>query len=164
MRFIKLSVISVVVLLLLATIMGSLFPSTVIVSRAVDINMYKKDVYPLVKDLNQWNLWVEGMNGPTVKVYHEHAAKLGNSMVTIIALTDSTVVTNWVNNQSSSQLSTIRFISDSLQKRTVVQWQFVQQLNWYPWEKLGSMMNDKIIGTMIEKNLYNLKLLAEQQQ
>jgi thiamine kinase-like enzyme len=44
---------------------------------------------------------------------------------------------------------------------TVVQWQFQQRLSWYPWEKLGSIMNDKIIGPMMEKNLGNLKKIVE---
>jgi hypothetical protein len=42
-----------------------------------------------------------------------------------------------------------------------VQWQFEQKVKWYPWERLGSMMNDKILGTMMEKNLNNLKALVE---
>jgi hypothetical protein len=55
----------------------------------------------------------------------------------------------------------MRLIGDSLQKVTVVQWQFEQKIKWYPWEKFGSMMNDKILGTMMEKNLGNLRKLIE---
>ena len=42
MRLIKLGLISVVVLFLLATAIGLLFPSTVVVSRAIDIKSYKE--------------------------------------------------------------------------------------------------------------------------
>lgn len=164
MRLIKLGLISLLVLMIMATSIGFLFPSIVVVSRAVDIKAYKSPVYELVKDLNKWNLWVDGMNNPSVKIYNSTSAKLGKTLVSVIAITDSTVVTNWVSDQSPMQESTIRFITDSSQKITVVQWQFVQQVKWYPWEKFGSMMNDKIIGTMIEKNLQNLKLLAEQEK
>ncbi|KAF0241662.1 MAG: hypothetical protein Q8K64_12260 [Sediminibacterium sp.] len=164
MRVIKLGLISLLVLMMIATAIGFLFPSTVVVSRAVDIKSFKSPVFELVADLNKWNLWVDGMNNATVKVYNKKSAKLGNTMVSVIAITDSTVVTSWVNEQSPKQESTIRLITDSAQKVTVVQWQFIQQVRWYPWEKFSSMMNDKIIGTMIEKNLQNLKLLAEQPQ
>jgi len=164
MRVIKLGLISLLVLMMIATAIGFLFPSTVVVSRAVDIKSFKSPVFELVADLNKWNLWVDGMNNSSVKVYNKKSAMLGNTMVSVIAITDSTVVTSWVNDQSPKQESTIRLITESTQKVTVVQWQFVQQVKWYPWEKFSSMMNDKIIGTMIEKNLQNLKLLAEQPQ
>lgn len=161
MRVIKLSIISGVVLFLLATSISLLFPSVVVVSRAIDIKSYKKTVYPLVSDIRNWQQWIEGMNGSTVKVYSAGSAKLGNTNVEIISLTDTTIVSIWKSEQSAQQESTIRLITDSLQKTMVVQWQFVQKLNWYPWEKFGSMMNDKIIGTMIEKNLLSLKQIAE---
>ncbi len=161
MRVIKLGFISLLVLGLLATCIGFLFPSTVVVSRVIDIKSYKQPVYLLVSDLRNWRPWVEGMDNPNVIVYDSVSAKLGNTLVNITTLTDTTVVSNWKNSSSSDQLSTIRLISDSSQKNTIVQWQFVQQVKWYPWEKFSSMMNDKIIGTLLEKNLANLKQLAE---
>ena len=164
MRVIKLSIISLLVLATMATAIGFLFPSTVVVSRAVDIKSYKQPVYLLVSDLGKWGLWVEGMNGPGVKVYNAGSAKLGNTNVNITGLTDSTVIANWEGMNTGKQESTIRLISDSSRKLTVVQWQFVQQVKWYPWEKCGSMMNDKIIGPMLEKNLLNLKQVAEQEK
>jgi hypothetical protein len=162
MRIIKLGIISIITLFLLATAISLLFPSKVVVSRAVDIKSFKQPVYSLVSDLRKWNLWVEGMNNPAVEVYSAVAAKLGTTMVTVNELTDSTIVSSWHTGNSSDQISTIRLIEDSSHKIIVVQWQFVQQVKWYPWEKFGSMMNDKIIGTMIEKNLYKLKQVAEQ--
>lgn len=161
MRVIKLGFISMLVLVLLATFLSLLFPSTVVVSRAIDIKSYKQPIYLLVSDLRNWKPWVEGMDNPNVFVYDSITAKLGNTTVAIIALTDTTVVSSWKNSTSSDQLSTIRLISDSSQKNTIVQWQFVQHIKWYPWEKFSSMMNDKIIGTLIEKNLANLKQIAE---
>jgi thiamine kinase-like enzyme len=55
----------------------------------------------------------------------------------------------------------MHLIGSSGERLTVVQWQFEQKLKWYPWERLGSMMNDKILGTMMENNLNRLKTLAE---
>ncbi len=161
MRVIKLAIISVLVLGLLATSIGFLFPSTVVVSRAIDIKTHKQPIYLLVSDLRNWKPWVEGMDNPSAIVYDAVSAMLGNTAVSIISLTDTTVVSSWKNSSSSDQISTIRLISDSSRKNTIVQWQFVQQVKWYPWEKFSSMMNDKIIGTLIEKNLANLKRVAE---
>lgn len=161
MRAIKLGLISAVVLFVLATLLGFLFPSTVLVSRAVDINSAKAPVYAMATDLRRWTEWVAGMKGPTVKVNSATNAQLGNTTVKVIAITDTSLVTIWELANGDKQESTMRFINNPQQPMTVVQWQFVQQLKWYPWERFSSMMNDKIIGTMIEKNLLTLKQLNE---
>ena len=161
MRFIKLGLISVVVLIVLASAFSLVIPSTVIVSRAVDIRSYKQPVYQLVGSLDQWRNWVEGMNSDAVKVFSADSAQLAKTTVVVQQRTDSTIISKWSNAGSADQLSTIRLIADSANKIVVVQWQFVQKVKWYPWEKISSMMNDKIIGTMIEKNLATLKQVAE---
>jgi hypothetical protein len=150
------------VLFLLATAIGLLFPSTVLVSRAIDIKSNKAPLFENVKDLRRWTYWVDGMNNPIVKMIDSSEAILGNTKVKIVAITDSTVVSEWTSETSEKQISTIRLINDSSQKMTVVQWQFVQHVKWYPWERFSSMMNDRIIGTLLEKNLLQLKKFAEQ--
>jgi hypothetical protein len=162
MRLIKLGLISIVVLFLLATAIGLLFPSTVVVSRAIDIKSNKESIFKYVNDLRNWKDWVEGMNNPTVKIIDSTNAILGNTKVKIVALTDSTVLSEWTSESAAIQLSTIRLINNDHQKLTVVQWQFVQEVKWYPWERFSSMMNDRIIGTLLEKNLNSLKKIAEQ--
>lgn len=162
MRLIKLGLISMLVLFLLATAIGLLFPSTVLVSRAIDIKSNKAPLFENVKDLRRWTYWVDGMNNPIVKMIDSSEAILGNTKVKIVAITDSTVVSEWTSETSEKQISTIRLINDSSQKMTVVQWQFVQHVKWYPWERFSSMMNDRIIGTLLEKNLLQLKKFAEQ--
>jgi thiamine kinase-like enzyme len=161
MRFIKLGLISVVVLVVLASAFSLVIPSTVIVSRAVDIRSYKQPVYQLVGNLDQWRNWVEGMNSDAVKVFSSDSAQLAKTTVVVQQRTDSTIISKWSNASAADQVSTIRLIADSSNKIVVVQWQFVQQVKWYPWEKISSMMNDKIIGTMIEKNLATLKQVVE---
>ncbi|MEB3088255.1 hypothetical protein VJJ19_07440, partial [Parvimonas sp. D4] len=59
------------------------------------------------------------------------------------------------------QISTMRVIYQPQQGVTIVQWQFEQSIGWLPWEKLGSIMNDKILGPMMEKNLDQLRRLIE---
>jgi thiamine kinase-like enzyme len=90
-------------------------------------------------------------------------AQLGASKVSIRMVTDSTVLMDWESHSSAMQKSTIRMIMHPNSNVTTIQWQFVQELHWYPWEKLGSFMNDKILGPMMEQNLLNLKKLVEHQ-
>ena len=63
-------------------------------------------------------------------------------------------------NRNSLQIATIQIIPGN-ESSCSVQWQFEQHLHWYPWEKFGSLMNDKIIGAALEASLENLKKLSE---
>ena len=162
MRLIKLGLISVIVMTALMLLLSLMFPSVVIVSRATDIHAPKSTIFPLVRNMNFWNKWVEGMNNANVVVYNEDSAKLGSTIVRVMGETDTTIISKWYTVNAAEQESTIRFITNTSQNITVVQWQFTQHIKWYPWEKFASMMNDKIIGARIEQNLANLKKLLEE--
>jgi hypothetical protein len=161
MRFIKLIGFSVVILFALVTGLGLLFPSQVLVSRAVDITAPKDSILLLVKDVNGWKKWVEGMNDQSVVISSPSKALLGKTDVTITKVSDSSITSIWVGRNGNQQIGSINLFGDSTRIQTVVQWEFQQQLKWYPWERFASMMNDKILGTMMEKNLNNLKALVE---
>ena len=161
MKLIKLGIISIAVLFVLTTLIGALLPSTVLVSRAVNINGPKDSIMRYINNIEQWKHWIEGMDKPEVVIHSPVNAALGRTTVNITIVSDSTVVSSWTGMSGNTQTSTMRLIGEPEQNLTVVQWQFVQQLKWYPWEKLGSMMNDKILGTMMEKNLNTLKSVIE---
>jgi len=163
MKLIKLGLISFLVLGTIVTSIGLLFPSTVLVSRAVDVNASVVKVRPIVADMHQWPLWIEGMKDSSVKINSATRAQFGNTSVTIIAVTDSTMEARWKGADGVEQISTMRMIGKPEANTAIVQWQFVQQIGWYPWERFGSMMNDKIMGTQMEKHLQQLKQVAEQQ-
>lgn len=161
MKLIKLGLISVVCLFLLAVGIGALLPSKVLVSRAVNIKVEPGVVVKYVSDIKEWEHWVAGINDPSVKIHSSTAATIGSNEVKIIQVSDTAVISEWKSDQSHLQLSTIRLIYQPQQQVTIVQWQFEQQVGWLPWEKLGTMMNDKIIGTMMEKNLEQLRTYLE---
>ena len=161
MRILRLAIISLAGLFILATVIGLLLPSVVLVSRATDVNAYRDSVMPHIKDINRWKLWIEGMNDTSVQVYSPVMAKLGRTEVSITGITDTTVISSWISSQANRQTSTIHLIGDPQNKMTIIQWQFVQKLPWYPWARLSSIMNDKILGAMMEKNLGHLKDIVE---
>lgn len=161
MKLIRLAIISVVILFVLASVMGMLLPSNVLVSRAVNLNAPKDSIMPYIKDIHQWRAWIEGMEHPSVKIYSATDADLGETKVKITGISDTVIVSSWTGRGGNVQTSTLRLITTQQQKLTIVQWQFEQKLKWYPWERLGSIMNDKILGTMMEKNLNSLKAVVE---
>ncbi len=161
MRFLKLILISFVVLFIVVTLLGLLFPSTVIVSRAVDVNAPKDSITILIKNMYGWQKWIEGMNGNNVTIESPTKAILGKTAVQIEVVNNDKIKSTWTGTNGNIQTGTINLFNNAGQSTTVVQWEFQQQLKWYPWERFASMMNDKILGTMMEKNLNNLKVVAE---
>jgi hypothetical protein len=162
MRFLKLLLFSVFFLFIIITGVGLLFPSTVIVSRATDIAAPKDSILNKLQTLQGWQMWVQGMKTDAAKISSATIAKLGNTNVKINVSTDSLVTSDWVDAKGHLQESTMRLIYQPNTNKAVVQWQFVEKLQWYPWQRLSSMMNDKILGEQLEHNLANLKKICEQ--
>lgn len=79
MRFIKLIVISFVLLFVLASIMGALLPAHVLVSRAVNIAAHPDSIKGMISDIQQWEHWVEGMNDSSVRIQSATNAQMGKT-------------------------------------------------------------------------------------
>lgn len=160
MRFIKLGLISVVVFFILLTIIGSLFPSNILIVRSININRPKDTVATYINNLDKWNDWMEGAKTGELKVFTKDSthAIFGTTVMTLVSKTDSSWSYEWAQG-GSKQISTI--VIESAINGCDVKWEYKQHLPWYPWAKFASMMNDKIIGSSLEQNLDNLKKAAE---
>ncbi|MFY7964461.1 MAG: hypothetical protein ACOVO1_06165 [Chitinophagaceae bacterium] len=157
MKLIKLALFSVVILFIIVTFIGLLFPSKVVVSRAIDISQKTDSVYPYVKDLFAWKQWVTGMQGQ--KIVSATETKIGNSTIKIISSNPKEIIGKWIEKNGDTQNTTLSLIES--QNKTIVHWQFEQHIKWYPWQRFASMVNDKVIGSMMQENLDNLKKIVE---
>jgi hypothetical protein len=151
--------ISVLVLFLIITCIGLLFPSSVIVSRAVNIPSEKKKIVTFTHNINNWSKWVQGATNINVK--NDAAAQLNNTSITITSKTDSNIVSLWKDSKGKSQTSTINLYNQK--DVTIVQWQFEEKFSWYPWQRLSSMFNEKMLGPVMEVSLDSLKSLVIRQ-
>lgn len=151
MRVIKLGFISVVIFFVLLTLGGLLLPSHNIVSRAVNIKAKPISILQLIQNKSQWHMWMEGMDSTALNKHQQ---------IQIISASDSLIVANW-KTAEANYTTKFRLIYSPGQAVTIVQWQFEQDVAWYPWERLSSLMNDKILGTLMEKNLARLQLVVE---
>jgi hypothetical protein len=158
MRLFKLALISFVILFSIITGIGLLLPSKVIVSRAVDIKASVDTIYHYTKDLKKWKLWITSLQSSNIDNPLE--TKMGKSTIRIISTTKERVEGEWVEVNGDKQLMALSIIPSN-QGQAIVQWQFEQQIKWYPWARFSSMVNDKVIGAMMEQNLANLKAIAE---
>lgn len=159
MRLIKFALVSIFSLFTIITLIGLLFPSRIIVSRAVDINASKDSINFYTTDLRRWKFWVSSLNGKEINDSLE--TKIGKSVIKITAISKEKITGEWIEKNGDKQMMSMSFFSNQNSNTTVVQWQFEQKVKWYPWARFGSIINDKVIGAMMENNLANLKKILE---
>ena len=160
MRFIKLAVISAIVLSTIVFLISLLLPSNIRVSRAIDIHTSKVQIIPFLQHMEQWDNWNE-----YVKQLPDSGKLVKNSMIispslkiTMKNVSDSLLQTEW--EQGEKKFNSAYFLFES-NGTTVVQWYFDFHLGWLPWQKISGIVYDKQIGPNMEISLAKLKQLAE---
>lgn len=88
-------------------------------------------------------------------------ALIGNQRVDITKATNNEVVTVWESGSGRYQTGVFQLTGDSTTVSTNLNWYFEQHLNWYPWERISAIANDKIIGPGMEQSLDNLKAVFQ---
>ena len=143
MHVIKLGFISLIVIFIILLLISLLIPSTVRVSRAINIHTDKTSLYPLLADTMQWRQWNLLIN---------------DSIDVRIVSSDSNVIhSRWTyRGRSLDGYYRLEAGSDVV----VVQWYFEFALKWYPWEKFGSITFENQFGPPMERSLINLKNLV----
>jgi len=155
MKYIKLVIISVVILSLLITGISLLFPSKVIASRAVEVNTNPENIAYFTSDLSHWNLWMSDWKENKV-VLENNTAHIGTQTVRFIDKTSNKVNYEWIATGQSPYLVTFEWtlLKDSTY---VIHWSFEQNVKWYPWEKFQTLLNDKVLGAKMEIELQHLQ-------
>jgi uncharacterized membrane protein len=167
MRFLKLAVISFIILFAVITVIGLLFPSTVSVSRAIEVAAPKDTIYKYLSDIKYWKLWMEGADTNTITFESARTAgtgavaKIGTGEVTITHTTPDSIYTIWKSAEGNIQNSGFTILPHLKDSGFTVQWYFQQKLNWYPWERFASLGNDKILGPVMEQSFDRLKKILE---
>ncbi|RTL52079.1 MAG: hypothetical protein EKK39_07630 [Sphingobacteriales bacterium] len=161
MRFVKQAFFSILFLAILVQVIALLFPARIIVSRAITIHAPADSLRPYLQNMYGWQKWISGMQDTSVHVLSQTEAEIGNRTVLIEKVVPDSVVSVWRSAKNHLLISTMQIIPTSNGASAVVQWQYEQFLKWYPWERFGSLMSDKIIGGMLEQNLNRLQILVE---
>ena len=167
MKFIKLAVISIIVLFIILTGLGLLLPSTVRVTRNIAIHAPYDTLQHYLGDIKQWSCWMEGIDANTIKFTSSQTSKKGvvaliNKMqVYFIKDKRDTIETVWQGNSKSRQLCVFQLYNDTTTNIINFNWYFEQKVSWYPWERLPTLANDKILGPFMEHSLDKLKAISE---
>ena len=164
-RFIKLAVVSFVVFFVLVTAIGLLFPPFVTVMRQATIHQPKEKIYPLIADTKNWHKWLADSTVEFKPITANSTGKgaailIGGKKVAITEATNDYIESIWEMNENRNQTSGFYVKTDSNTNGTIVQIHFTQKLNWYPWERIASRLNEKILGPVLDGNLIKLEKIA----
>jgi hypothetical protein len=155
MRLIKLLVISLLVLGLLVTAISALFPSTVIVSRAIEVSATPSQIDKYVSNLNQWEFWMSDWK-ENKSVLKDSTMYIGTQTIKLTNKNDTSVTYHWV--ATGQRPYIVKFEWIPLQTGIyVIHWSFEQHVKWYPWEKFQTLLNEKVLGYKMEMELANLR-------
>jgi hypothetical protein len=163
MRFLKLAIISFIILFLVVSMIGLMFPSTVSVSRAVEVGAPRDTIYQYLNDIKYWKLWMAGADTNTITFESAKTAgpgavaRIGTGEVTMTRTAPDSIYMVWKSEKGHVQASGFTIMSHLKDSGFTVQWYFQQKLNWYPWERFASLANDKILGPIMEESLNKLQ-------
>ncbi|MBS1918560.1 MAG: SRPBCC family protein [Bacteroidetes bacterium] len=168
MRYIKLFLISAVVLFLVVVLLSGILPSHIRISRAINIGAPKLRVYNTVSDFSTWRDWNGFVsNSPLTNISLSSPStgkgaylNSGQLKISIDKCTPDSITTTWQQVKAKNftgGYNMMQLVPDSV----TVQWYFDFHFSWYPWEKFTSLVYDKQLGTVMEESLMKLKQVSE---
>ncbi|MCB0715814.1 MAG: SRPBCC family protein [Chitinophagaceae bacterium] len=164
MRFLKLAFISLIFFIIFLSGLSLFFPSHVRVSKAVEIQASKTEVFDQIANVENWKHWFPG--ALTAKVIFKNGKAIGvgaenHQQMELQQITDSSITALTKNTGFKDGESGWNFIGNTEQNQITVQWYMDFHLHWYPWEKFSSLLLEKRYGPLLENGLSNLKKYCE---
>ena len=172
MRLLKGFIFALTGLFIMITLVSLLIPSTVVVTRGVEVHAEHKKVFNELIELKNWKHWhpvfhsdSSGLHFSTdsisINSYCEWISNGRSNKLVITALTDDAVTIALQRQGENEVINTITILpladSNSLQ----VEWRAVTRLKWYPWEKFYGIFIEKVTGQGYESALNGLKVYSE---
>ncbi|HYH16631.1 MAG TPA: SRPBCC family protein [Flavisolibacter sp.] len=151
MRFIKLAIISFLFFFVLLTIISLFIPSRVRISKATNIGGTPGQVLNYVGDTATWNEW-----HPLIQQLKLHGRQQ-HLLAKPLAKTDSTVIFQTQYNTQSPITNGWQVYHFPSADSLTLQWYMDFDLEWYPWQKFGSLFYENTYGAIMQQGLDNLR-------
>ncbi len=164
MRFIKLAVISFIILFLLFTAISLLIPSHIRISKATNVHAAADSVYKEISEINNWRKWhpaFKDIPENEFQFLNDSIFRVKENEMKIIKKTKDGVMAEFRKGNGKKVMSGIKMISYPQTDSLTVQWYMDFRLHWYPWEKFSSLFYENLYGVQMEQGLSNLKKLLE---
>lgn len=168
MRFVKLGLISIVFFSLLLTAFSLLLPSETNISRAIDINAPADSVYSYINNITKWKNWYADYDSSKASFSSTTVGKgasfiIDKTSITIKEALPGKIKAVWQSGKSNPVNGDFNFFPKDSASVMTLQWNIIQKVEWYPWQKFASIASNKTIGSFMEKSLESLKNEVEKQ-
>ncbi len=158
MRLIKLVIISFVCFFLLLTGFSLLIPSQVRISKAINIGAEKDSIFLLITDTSKWKNWHPGFQ----KNVQQQHSNLSSIIITKVEQNDSLIIMKLNSTGRKTMVNGWQVYNYASTDSLTLQWYMDFHLQWYPWQKFGSLFYEKTYGVMMEQGLSNIKQMSEE--
>ena len=157
--------ISVVFMFILFTLISLFIPSRIIIPKSIDIYASRPTVLNEINNPEKWKNWYPGAD--TLPVIYVLAQPKGlvleepnKQIILVDQVTDSSVSAT-LSGKGNKKIKTYWNADSTSPGSTKLYWYMEFRSRWYPWEKIASLMYEKVHGTRMEKGLLKLKEMAE---
>jgi hypothetical protein len=151
MRIIKLGIISFIFLFLVVTGMSLFIPSTIRISRAVNLSPAATSVLEVIKDTATWKTWHPAFMAPA-----DNANRLELLRIPVSSTTTE-FICKVQYGENKPVLNGWKIYGNTPVDSLTLQWYMDFHLAWYPWQKFGSLFYESSYGRMMEAGLTHLK-------
>ncbi len=155
MRLIKLALISIVILFAMATLFSLLIPSDIRISKAINVSATRDSVLQLVGNRERWKEW-----HPAFKP-GDSTRNFARITYNTITQNDSSVVMELSQGDKDPVINGWNMYEYEGVDSVTVQWYMDFHLEWYPWQKMGSLFYENTYGIMMQEGLDQLKKRVE---
>ncbi len=168
MRFVKLGLISILFFGLLLTAISLLLPSSTNISRAIDINASADTVFSYINDIKKWKHWYTNFDSSKASFSPTTVGKgasvtIDKTSITIEETTSRKIKAVWQSGRNNPFVGEFTFFPKDSASVVTLQWNFIQKVKWYPWQKFASIVSNKTTSSFMEKSLENLRKEVEKQ-
>lgn len=165
LRFLLLSI----AFLFVAVMAVSLFiPSRVRISKAINVKTTIEKVEKQVGEMQRWKEWNPFFSKVADKIIYKDTV---DAVPQAMEINGTTI--RWQQKEADEYIASMqragrkdvlngwKSIAHPGTDSLTLQWYMDFQLNWYPWEKLGSILYERIYAANMELGLTNLKVALE---
>lgn len=157
MRVLKLAFISAVVFFVLLTAMSLFIPRHIRISKALNVSNSNDSIFQFINNADQWSKWHPAFQGRNV----DFVLQQNNIRLTWNEKNDSLTRVTWQRGSSTPQVNTWQLHQFAAADSVTLQWYIDFHLQWYPWQKFGSLFYESTYGRLMEQGLQNLKNIAQ---
>ncbi len=167
-KYLRFLLLSIALLFAAVMAVSLLIPSRVRISKAINVKTTMDKVEKQVGDMQRWKDWNPFFTKVADKIVYKDAI---DSVPQVMEINGTTIL--WQQKKSDEYIAAMqrpgkkavlngwKSIEHAGTDSLTVQWYMDFQLNWYPWEKLGSILYERIYAANMELGLTNLKAVLE---